>query len=199
MLSEHEIGEHISYLTAAVDRLSTDHADLDEYVAVAERFEILREQYRRQPGSLASCISRLSELRRRFDQLIRARMAEVVDRFHQINEQIRLAEREKACWRDQFIRISTQSGLRQVEGRLASVQVRSTLSRTLPQAGTPERQQLESLLRQSGCWEQVSQLSRPKLDRATKDNLLPNPQIAEVDRLCPVSRIYQVSSHPRNA
>jgi len=197
MLSEHEIGEHLACLTAALDRLSSDHAGLEACVDIAERFEALRQQYRQQPASLASWVSRLAELRRRFDQLLGMRLSQIVDRFHQIGEQIRLAEREKACWRDQLIRIASESRRDQLDGNSAVVRIRSVMSRTVPPAGSLQRQQLEAILRESGCWEQVSQLSRPKLDRAMKNSLLAKPQADEVERICPVSQIHQVSCRAR--
>ncbi|MFQ5807232.1 MAG: hypothetical protein ACE5I3_12355, partial [Phycisphaerae bacterium] len=194
MLSSQEIDAHIQSIAAALDALSAGGGNLSGCMEIDERFGALREQYRQQPDSLAGRVQRLSELSRRFDDLLADRLTRVVDRFHEVNEQIRLGEQEKAFWRSFLIRTATQARQEYLNGTAATVHVRSIRSRTLPPAGGSTRARLEDLVRQSGCWEQVSQLSRTRLERALAGKVFARPQAEAIEQLCPATIVHQVSS-----
>lgn len=194
MLSTPEIDAHIQSIVAALDALAAGDENLSGCLEIGERFRMLREQYRQQPDSLAGRVQRLAELSRRFDDLLANRLTLVVDRFHEVNEQIRLGEQEKAFWRSFLIRAATQARQERLNGIAATVRVRSVQSRTLPPAGGSERARLEDLVRESGCWEQVSQLSRTRLERALAGNVFAGPQAEAIEQLCPATAVHQVSS-----
>ena len=61
--------------------------------------------------------------------------------------------------------------------------------------GSDDRRQLEDLIRSSGCWEQVSLLSRPKLEKAIDSGQIPQDHAAAIERLCPITVMHQVTSH----
>lgn len=194
MLSKREIDEYIAFIGDALDGLGAGDGDLSRCMEVHERFSALRDQYRQQPDSLGEHTTRLSELSKRFDDLLTGRLPLIVDRFNEVNEQIRLVQQEKAFWRDFLIRRAVQARQGQLNGTLATVRVRSTQSRTLPPVGSSERSQLEDLIRDSGRWEQVSQLSRPKLQRALAGSVFAGEEAAAIEYLCPSTETYQVSS-----
>ena len=196
MPSSQNVDAQIQFISSALDDLAPDSADLTVGVEIDERFKILRDQYRQQPDSLAGHMPRLSELSRRFKELLAGRLARVVDRFHEVNGEIHRAEREKAFWRDFLIRVAGETQQEYLDGAAAKVRVRSLPSRTLPPAGADERNRLEDLIYASGCWEQVSQLSRAKLERALAENLFAKPQADEIDKLCPTTVRHQVSCYP---
>ena len=194
MLSSPEIDAHIQSIAAAVDALATRDESLSGCLEIGERFRTLREQYQQQPDSLAGRVPRLAELSRRFDDLLADRLTLVVDRFHEVNEQIHRGEQEKAFWRSFLIRAATQARKEHLNGTAATVRVRSVQSRTLPPAGGSDRARLEKLIRESGCWEQASQLSRSRLERALASHVFAGPQADAIEQLCPVTIVHQVSS-----
>ena len=195
MLSSQNVDAHIQFISSALDDLAADDANLAAGVDIDERFKVLRNQYRELPDSLAGHMPRLSKLSKRFNELLTSRLARVVDRFHEVNGEIHRAEREKAFWRDFLIRLAGETEQEYLDGAVARVRVRSLRSRTLPPAGADERNRLEDLIYVSGCWEQVSQLSRSKLEHALAENLFAKPQADEIDQLCPEAVRHQVSCY----
>jgi hypothetical protein len=203
MLSNQQIGEHISAIRVSLDRFASSDGDFSQCLEVNGRFEVLREQYRRSPGSLAGHVSQLTELSERFDELLARRLPEVVDRFHAVNEQLRRIGQEKEFWREFLIRTATSARQESLAGSAATVRVRSVLARPLPSPGTNERTCLEEVLRASGQWEQVSQLSGAKVQRALAAKLFDEAVAQAVEQLAPATVIHQVSSRatqpPRTA
>ena len=195
MLSSQNVDAHIQFISRALDDLAADDANLAVGVEIDERFRALRDQYRELPDSLARHMPRLSELSNRFNDLLASRLAQAVDRFNEVNGEIHRAEREKAFWREFLIRLADETRREYLDGAVARVRVRSLRSRMLPPTGADERHRLEDLIYASGCWEQVSQLSRSKLEHALAENVFAKPQADEIDQLCPEAVRHQVSCY----
>src|SRR5690242_7555242 len=129
MLSNHEILEQIKFISESLDDLAAGDGSLSACVNTEHRFEALRNQYRQHPQTLTGHTQQLSELSRRFEQLLDGRLAEIVDRFHVVNEQLRLIEEEKLFWRSVLIRQSAQYKNKPLTGKIAAVRVRTTQTR----------------------------------------------------------------------
>ena len=195
MLSDQEVDASIQFIAAALKALAADEGDLSKCPDIAERFKVLRDQYRERPESLAQRVSQLSELRGRFDELLSRRLALIVDRFCEVDGRLRAAQQEKAFWRGFLIRQADQTRQEFLNGTAGTVRVRSVRSRILPPAGGSDRVHLEELIRASGYWEKVSQLSRAKLERALAGNLFAGSEAEAIGQLCPATVRYQVTGH----
>ncbi len=206
MLTTRDISDHVAQIESKLNSIEngngrteavgTPQGQADALADVAWRLGVLREQYRRQPGSMSAAVPALSRARARFDALLAARVSEIADRFHAVNEALRRLEAERDVWRDTLIRLAGQMQRREIIGRSAVVAVRPTRTLTVPQQNTPQREQLEQTLRDGGCWEQVSSLSRARLQQAFEDGKL-SPEVAgAVGQLCPVTASFAVSSRP---
>ena len=194
MLSNQQIAEHISAIRVLLDHFAASDGDFSECLELNGRFEFLREHYRRSPGSLGGYLLQLTELSKRFDDLLVQLLPEVVDRFHALNERLRRIQKEKDFWRQFLIRTATSGGQQTLVGAVATVQVRSVLSCLLPSPGTTERTRLEEVLRASGQWEQVSQLSGVKIQRALAAKLFDEAVMQIVEQLAPATFVHQLSS-----
>lgn len=193
MLTTNEVQEHIARIQAAVAGLENDHSDLAPCVETHGRLEALRAQYRESPAPLTPYVGELTDLRNRFNGVLAARLAEVVDRFQAVTEEIHRAEQEKAAWRAILIE---QAGARRsdsLQGLTAIVQIRTKTSRTLPPPASAARQELEELVRRAGLWEELSILSRPKLERSIDKGQFPAQTAAAIDKLCPAVPAHQVT------
>ena len=195
-LSPQEIDQHVAHIVTTVGRLGAPGAELGRFVEVAERFRRLRNQYQVQPRSLDTHLPKLAQLRQQFDTLMETRLAEVVDRYHQVVEQIRRAETEKELLRDVLVRRASHDRVN-LTGTHAEVTIRTVPARPLPPAGTDGRKQLEDLIRQSGLWPEVSYLSRARLQQALENDRFQPAQQQAISQLFPLTTIHQVSSHPR--
>ena len=199
MLSRGEIARSIECITSKLDGMKKGGEEMSACAEISILFTALREQYRRQPESLAGWVEELAQLRRRFEDLLQDHVASVIDRFDAVTDQIRRAQQEREFWRGFLIRKATQDQVQQLDGATSAVRVRSVESRLIPPAGASERQQMEDLIRNAGCWEHVSQLSRTRLEKALAEGVLPKSQSQEVERLCPVTTRYQVMTVSRTS
>jgi hypothetical protein len=194
MLTSRQIDDHISTIVTTIGELARGNGDLARFAETHDRFEALREHYRLHPETLTARVQELAALRKRFVALLAPRLSEIVDRFHALNQEIKAAEQERECWRDALVRLALDAGGPQLTGRGAVVRVRAVQFRSVPAARSEERQQLETLIRTTGLWEQVSQLSRPKLEKSLKERLFDAQTTQAIDRLCPATVSYQVTS-----
>jgi len=192
-MSPRQIAEHVDAIAGALARFSA--GEPFQLAEVAERFRVLRDQYRAEPKSLDAHVSRLSQLSGQFDALLNARLPDVVDRYHRVADQIRRAESEKQYLRDFLVR-KAGPGRMTLAGTAAELTVRPCQSRVLPAAGTEPRARLEQLIQETGQWQQVSQLSRSKLQRALQDSVFGERQQA-IAQMCPVTTIHQITSRVR--
>jgi len=194
MLSGKEIEAHVESITSRLAIIAQEETGLAGCMEIAEKFGVLREEYRRQPEAFAGQRERLAQLRKRFDEVLASRLDAVIDRFHEVAEAVRRAESEKAFWRDFLIRRSAQLRQEQLNGANAVVRVRTKESRLLPAVQSPERDRLEVLIRQSGQWDQVSQLARARLEKAMNDGLFSKGDTDAIGQLCPLTVVHQVTS-----
>jgi hypothetical protein len=198
-LSQREIEQLVTDIASGLGGLSAPNADFAGFAAVGERLRRLRAQYQTAPRSLDGHLPKLTQFSRQFDALLDARLVQVVDRFHQVNEQIRQAESEKEFLREFLIREAGAGKHIQFSGLRADVLIRSSHSRLLPPAETDARTQLERLIQEAGCWPDVSQLSRAKLQRALDEQRFNSVHQQAISQLCPVTVLHHVSSRARGS
>ncbi len=197
-LTPRELDEQIAGLQAALGRLGTAGADLSDLAEVAERFRLLRQQYLAHREQMDGHVPRLTQLRQRLEALLSAQVGRVVDRYHELGEQIRQAEVEHDFLRQFFIRRAGDAGL-ELPGLRAQVTVKTQRGLALPAAGTDERARLDRVLQESGRWGDVSQLARARLLRALNDKQFTPQQEQDITRLCPRTTTHTALSRPRAA
>ncbi len=195
MLSHHDIDAHIRAIVTGLNELAVSNNDarLSQCVKIDGMFQTLREQYSKEPTTLEGRVQELTSLKSRFRDLLAERVAPIVDRYYEVNEHLHAMEREKAFWRDTLIRTSTHQHRERLDGSTAFASVRSIPTRVMPSPGTAERGQLEEFIRKIGRWEDVSHISRAKLDRAVSQQLFGPVESARIEQLCPTSVAHQVS------
>lgn len=189
-----EIDQQIAHISGKLERAAQSDGDLAGLAEVGACLAYLRGEYQRAPQAFSERVSQLRGLGARFEELSAANVTRIVDRFHEVTERIHQAEAERQLWREALIRAGTTAGQDCLSGRLASVQIRTSSTNAVPRAGTPERTSLEGLIRESGYWEQVSQLSPTKLQRALAADQLHAPHADAIRRLCPAVTKHQVTS-----
>jgi hypothetical protein len=197
-LTPRALDDHIAGLQNALGRLGTAGNDLADLAEVAERFQLLRRQYVAHREQMDGYVPRLAQLRQRLEALLNAQVARVVDRFHELGEQIRQAEVEHEFLRSFFIRRAGNSGL-ELAGVRAQLTVKTQPNLSVPAAGTDERARLDRVLQDSGRWADVSQLARARLLKALNARQFTPQQEQDITRLCPRTTTHTVMSRLRNA
>jgi hypothetical protein len=192
MLTADGVKLQVEQLEAIVAELERGEGDGALPFQAHTRLDLLREQYRSVPESLAGFVEQLADLRRRFEQQIEARVQLVVDRYQAVGRIIEQAEVEKAFLREALIRVSEQRGEGTLQGSAARVSVETSSSARLPPSGSPERDHLVELVKRSGQWEQVSNLSAAKLAAAVRrDAFAPDAQ-RDIDELLLTGSTHRV-------
>lgn len=178
MLTRDEIDARVADVEQALGELDRgEPREAALYSTTHRVFQALRQQYRQDPASMAAHVEALASQSRRFDEILRARLPELVDRFHQLTAQIRAAQQEKDDLRKVLIELSTATGQSSLAGQDARVKVEASKGTRLPSANSDERARILELVRQAGMWERVSILSTAKLNSALK-----NDEFEEADR-----------------
>jgi hypothetical protein len=195
-LNVRQLDDQIAGLQAALGRLGTAGTNLADLAEVAQRFQLLRRQYVTHREQMDGYVPRLTQLRQRLEALLNTQVARVVDRFHELGEQIRQAEVEHDFLRQFFIRRAGATGL-ELPGVQAQVTVKIQQNLAVPAASTDERARLDRLLQDSGRWADVSQLARTRLLRALNAKQFTPQQEQDITRLCPRTTTHTVVSRPR--
>lgn len=199
VLSGQAIETHVARISAQLDELASDGSELSPCVDIAERFELLREQYRSQPQTLELHTRGLADLRQRFDELLGDLMPRAIDRLHDVNGQLRRLEMEKEFWRQVVIRRAVETGQEILKGRHSFVLIRAVPGCTLPPRDIGQRKELEDIVDEAGCRAQVSYLSASKLHKLMSASTLEAADQKKINELCPVVTRHQVSSRLLNS
>lgn len=190
-----KVPDCIAGIEMDLNGLESAGADLRRFVEVHRAFEGLRATYRRNPDALGGCVDDLRRLKARFEELSLRRVEQVVDRFQVLTEQIHRAEEEREFWRQTLIAAAHDERECELRGSAATVRVRASSGRAVPRAGTPQRAELDDLVKRAGAWEQVSQLAATKLQRAIERQGLGSCQ-RDVERLCPRATKHTLVARP---
>lgn len=196
VLSGQAIEEHIAHISAQLDQLASQGDELSPCVDIAERFELLREQYRSQPQTIEPHTRGLADLRQRFDELLVNLMPRAIDRLHDVNGQLRRLEMEKEFWRQVVIRRAVDTRQESLKGRNSFVLIRAVSGRTLPPRDSGQRKELEDTVDEAGCRAQVSYLSASRLHKFMCAGTLEAAYQKRLTKLCPIVTRHQVSSRP---
>lgn len=192
-MSRDEVEQMVAEIAAELGVLATRPGGLADYARVGTRLHRLRVQFQRNRDVLNGHVPRLSQLSRQFEAHLDPRLPEVIDRFHALGEEARRIEDERTYLREFIIRRATQAGLAALRGRNSEVRLRTLHARHMPPAGTPARAQLEELIRRAGLWDEVSQLSRPRLHEALDEQRC-GAAAEAIARLCPMTLSHQVTT-----
>ena len=197
-LRPRELDDQIAGLQSALGRLGTAGTDLADMAEIAERFQLLRRQYVAHREQMDGYVPRLAQLRQRTEALLNAQVARVVDRFHELGEQIRRAEVEHDFLRTFFVRRAGSARL-ELAGVRAQITVKTQQNLSVPAAGTEERAKLDRVLQDSGRWADVSRLARARLLKALNARQFTPEQEQDIARLCPRTTTHTVVSRLRGA
>ncbi len=186
MLTENELTFKIRQIKSWLENLSTENADLSLILEIESALEQLRKQYRQQPDVFKSWVAELASLRREYHLLIRGLLSQMVDHFYSLNTLMKQIEDEKQAWRSVFLELAKEQSTDNFRGMHALLQVKQVQQRKLPPAKSSDRRQLEDILRKSGYWLQVSQVSRQKLMSALGHKDLPEDLTKRIEPLFPL-------------
>ena len=126
---------------------------------------------------------------------------ELVDRLAEAQARKKEAGNEEAQLKERLIEYGRQTGHTTIYGAGHKVNLASFASLSLPAAGGPDRALLESWLKGRGYWEEVVELSAPKLKRlvaALRDSIQGDPELATaLERQVQVKQRQRVSLRKR--
>lgn len=179
-----QICERIGGLERRLEAAERGKADLAALWAIATTLGELRNEYRRSPEEMQEHLKRLGALRQRFDGLVCKTAGAIADHYQHLNEEIIRLQQEREQWRLALITAAENAPGHRIQGRACAIEVKATEALSLPPAGHADRLRIEQLLARAGVWQQVSQLSGPKLQRALTERQVPPAAAEEVMQVC---------------
>ncbi|MEW5700820.1 MAG: PD-(D/E)XK nuclease family protein [Candidatus Zixiibacteriota bacterium] len=117
----------------------------------------------------------------------------LVDRFVAAARHKAQSEAELQAVRQEVIEFAGVNNLTRIQGHHASVGIHRRWEQTIPNQDDPNRKLLESLVRASGYWEKVSDLSRSKLPKALQGDLFDPATRQRIASLLPRNEIVVVT------
>jgi putative RecB family exonuclease len=117
----------------------------------------------------------------------------LADRFAAASREKKEAEAALLEVRQEVIQFAKATNTTRLVGHNLTVGVSRRIEQTVPRANTSDRARLESLVRASGQWEKVSDLSRSKLPKALQGNLFNKETRSEIESLLSKSEVITVS------
>lgn len=178
------IGGQIEGLERRLAAAEGGTADLAVLGAIATTLSELREEYRRSPGEMQTHVRRLGALRQRYDGLVCKTAGAIADHYQQLNDEIYRLQQEREQWRLALITAAENAPGHRVQGRACAVEVKATEVLSMPPTGHADRVRIEEVLARAGVWQQVSQLSGPKLQRALTERQVPPDAADAVLQVC---------------
>ena len=117
----------------------------------------------------------------------------IVDLFTEASRRRKEADAELEVARQEVIRFAAANNLTRLAGHNLSVGISRRIDHAIPRQNTKERARLETLVRASGRWEDVSDLSRSKLPKAVQTDFFDPPTREEIASLLTAKEIVTVS------
>jgi len=105
------------------------------------------------------------------DQFSADQGVQLVDQFVAARTRVDQAQQELDFARNQIIAFSKQTSMVRLQGHSASLRVHQRIEQVIPNSDDPNRKILEAVVRASGQWDKVSDLSRSKLPKAIQGDL----------------------------
>ncbi len=154
-------------------------------------FETLEREWRVNPVTLQPFVARLKQGRARLAERRRLAANQIADAFCDVKRRVAELEERAAGLRDALIELFRESGETDLRACGGVVRVQPRRTREFPRPGTPERHQLEDVLRRQGVWEAVSTVSAPMLFKLLSANSNVSA-LEEVRALCPEREAFAV-------
>ena len=121
-------------------------------------------------------------------------ISDIVDRFHDLGQQIRTARTERDALRQRLLHRAREVGENRLAGGRARVLIKQINIPRLPQTGSAERDRLEARVNAAGRWRAVSHLSAAKLGAALANDLFTPDDQADIQAQMPALQTTRITS-----
>lgn len=181
-------------------RLAAFRADASRIIDLQfclEKLAWLREEYRTNPDALASRIDALKDISRQVRETITISCEVLTAKYLEAVSAVAAWETVREACRAALLELSNSSDLQRMDSPQGWIEVKRTRAITMPKPGTPQREQLLSLIARAQRWPDVAIPSPARLLKAIDAGLFVPEDVDKITQLCPAQTVCRLAAHPR--
>jgi len=190
-----QVEEACGTIERSLGAFRADPRDTAPLLHAVETQQWLRDQYRDNRAVLDPFADRLRDLGQAISESIRSARQALTEAYLRATEAANAWDRRRRVCRDALADLARTDGIERFESPLGWIDVHHIRSVTLPSAGTPERDELGALIRETGKWEAVTQPNGRKLAKALDEGLFSPEQAARLAALCTIETVCRLTGH----
>ena len=197
-ITQQQVQEACGKMERCLEEFRSDPRNVEELQRALAAQRWLRNEYRANRLVLDPFADRLRALGRAIGDVIRSARQALTEEYLRAAEAVEASRRRREACRDALIELAQADKVQRFDSPRGWIDVIQVRSVTLPKTGTPEREELIALIRESGHWEAVAQPNSRKLSRALDQGLFTSEQAGRLTRLCPVETVCRLTGHFHN-
>lgn len=190
-----KIEETCQLIMHNVQAFGADTQRVAELRRALEALRWLRGEYRRDKPAMATHLDRLRECGKAVQDCISAGRETLAGKYLEAAQAASAWEAIREDCREALVELAVAESAQRFDSPTGWIEVRAVSSMSLPKSGTAHRDELTSLLDETGRWPQVAVPNAARLLKAMKDGLFTPDQAARLSAICPVQTTYRFQSH----
>lgn len=179
-------------------RLESFRGDADRVTDLQWSLETLawlRQQYRCNPDSFALHMDRVKGLSQQVRQALAASREALTAKYLEAASAVSAWKATREACRHVLLELANQENAERLDSPLGWVEIKRSRTATLPRPGTPQREQLLTLITQAERWPDVGYPSAGRLLKALDGGLFTPEQAGEIALLCPAQTTCRLTAH----
>ena len=155
----------------------------------------LREQYRQDKALLTPHLDRIKDLGRQVAEAVATARESLAARYLEAVSAANAWERTREACRDALMELAAAEQAERLEAAGGWVEVKRIRTLSLPEAGTPQREELCATITRAGRWPEVASPNAARLLKAVDGGLFSPQETGEIARLCPTQTVCRLVGH----
>ncbi|MFB3891037.1 MAG: hypothetical protein ACE15C_03330 [Phycisphaerae bacterium] len=168
-------------------------AKIEPLLAAMSSLQWLRGLYPYNKAAIGPCVGELRELGAAVAECARQAREALTEEYLKATSAIRAWEHRREVCRDALMELAKTDRVALFSSASGAVEVKPYRALTLPRAGTPQRDELAALIRETGRWEALTMPNGGRILKALDDNVLSPDQAARMTALCRIEDTVRLS------
>jgi len=191
-ITQQQVQEACANIERSLETFRADPQKVDQLGGALAAQQWLREQYRTNKDLLEPHVDRLRDLGRAICDCLRAAREALTEEYLRAMDAENAWKSRRQTCRDALIELARADNVEHFESSSGRIDLKQVRSMTLPKAGTPQREELAGLIRDSGRWEDVTAPNAARLLKALDEGLFTPEQAARLALLCRVGTSFRL-------
>ena len=186
MSSENAIAQACENLNREVDAFRAGPQQLGALRKCLDQLQWLRDEYRRDKAAFEPHIERLRELSNQVHEAIAAATESLAAQYLEAVSQIDAWQDIREACRDGLAELAKARKITEFNCAAGLIEAKAFQSMKVPEAASPQRQELCDLITEAGRWSDVASPIASRLLKAMSQGLFTPRQAGRLTQLCPL-------------